>query len=570
MKSRFFTIVKPLMFLLVISLLCWLPATAFSSGYNSDELTRRIKTGGYLQKTDNLMIIIDGTGELGWLGRETAQVKIAKALVQNIGNTIPNIPHRRMLRVFGPTADSFQEEYSTTFGLFNIDARHFTAITATKTHGISDNDPMELNFFAAINDFRKIDGTHSVILISRGDQFSKQAMAESAYLKKAFGGSICFYPIYIGNTPKAEAKMQQFQRIGGCGTFSTYADVDSPEEMTNFVESVFFAKKRTFSTPQQVETVTDEQKMIDHQTPEDNATEIIEDPYEPELIGDIDDTITDETTSGDVIIIERQLPHDKVVTIELHVEFDLNKATVKEAFDTDIQNIADFMLQYPETEVLLDGHTCSLGTDEYNMNLSSQRAEAVQNSLINKFGIPAERIKTRGAGESEPIADNANEEGRVRNRRVMAVISTIVTDFIIIEQEILREDFLKDDFVLPPIEESLQEQIQPSTETEVVVEETIISETSTEEGVTEQVTTVEIVTEEATTEEVVIITEETTTTEIQTEDGEIQQATTVEVTIEKIDLAEEGPESAPTDVVVTEGESSFDENETPLTVPTDN
>ena len=563
MKSRFSTIVKPLMSLLVVSFLCWLPATAFSSGYNSDELTRRIKTGGYLQKTDNLMIIIDGTGKRDWLSRETSQVKIAKKLIANIGDTIPNIPHRRMLRVFGPTADGFQDEYSTIFGLFNIDARKFTPIVATKTHPISDNDPMELNFFSAINDFEKLDGTHAVILISRGDQFSRAAIAESAYLKKAFGGSICFYPIYLGNTPKSEARMQQFKRIGGCGTFSTYADVDSPEEMTNFVESVFFAKKRNFTPPTPTTTASDATNVDPEATAANEQTEVVKEPYEPELVGDIEEeTIAEDTlVDDDVIIIERQLPHDKVVTIELHVEFDLNKATVKEEFSSDIQNIADFMNQYPETEVLLEGHTCSLGSAEYNLALSKKRAKAVENSLVKSFNIDPQRIKTRGAGETEPLADNATEEGRVRNRRVMAVISTIVTDFIIIEQEISKEEFLSDDFVLPPIEESLQEQIQPTDDEVTATEETTEVIITTDE-VTETATKVETVTQKVTPEEVVVSTEKMTQTELTKESGETQKAVTVETTVEKVNLAD--------DEVVIEDEATFDAAEDkPLTVVTD-
>ncbi len=491
------------MFVLVVSLLCWLPATAFSSGYNSNELTRRIKTGAYLQKTDNLMIIVDGQGKADWLGRETQQVKIAKLLIDRIGSTIPNIPHRRMLRVFGPSADGFLDDYSTIFGLFNIDANNYTPIIATKTLPISDNDPMELTFFSAIADLKKIDGTHAIILISRGEQFSRAAIAESAYLKKAFGGSVCFYPIYIGDTQKGEAKMQQFKRIGGCGTFSTYGDIDTPGEMTDFVESVFFAKKRNYKPEPPVIASVPDEIVSEEQTPEDNAQEIIAEPYEPELVSDIDEEPMEDITDDDIIIIERQLPHDKVVTIELHVEFDLNKASVKPEFNADIQHIADFMSQYPETEVLLEGHTCNLGSEEYNLNLSHKRAEAVQNSLISNFGIAPERIKTRGAGEAEPIAENTSEEGRIRNRRVMAVISTIVTDFIIIEQEISKEEFLSDDFVLPPLDEAMQEQLQSTTsEEEVMAPEatTQVESATTGEEVSQPVPTTEVTFEPTTAE----------------------------------------------------------------------
>ncbi len=464
MKSRFFTIVTPLIMLLFFVLGITPVFSAIPPVYSSAELTNRLKTGAYLQKTDNLLIIVDGLGKTFLGVGEPQSQKVARSLISNIGKTIPNIPHRRMLRVHGPKADRFEKDFSTIFGLYHKDAKGFTPIIATKTHAISDFDPLGMTFISATQDLRKLNGSHAVVLISDGINIPKSAIYESAYMKKKFRGSVCYYPILVGNDPQGAKNMNAIAKIGGCGFLAQYGAVDSPAELADYVEKIFFSKRRMPVKP--VEVVEPEPEPLPVEEPlepvmvdTEEVTEIVEEPAIPEII---EDEFVEEIAviDDDIIILERQLPHDKVVTIELHVEFDLNMATLRPGYEEEIKKIADFMTLYPETEALLEGHTCDLGSEIYNQQLSSRRAATVKNYLADKFGIDPQRLKTRGAGEIEPIADNSTEEGREQNRRVMAVISTIVTDYVIIEQEILKSDFLSDDFILPPVDQIVDEMMQ--------------------------------------------------------------------------------------------------------------
>jgi OOP family OmpA-OmpF porin len=120
------------------------------------------------------------------------------------------------------------------------------------------------------------------------------------------------------------------------------------------------------------------------------------------------------------------VPLKEKVSIELNVEFETNSPIVKNMYHEHIQKVADFLKAYPETEAEIDGHTDSTGTDKYNLNLSQKRAENVMKHLID-YGIDPSRMKAVGYGESRPIADNNTKEGRARNRRVVAVISTVIT-----------------------------------------------------------------------------------------------------------------------------------------------
>ncbi|KAA6182138.1 OmpA family protein [Pseudomonas veronii] len=118
---------------------------------------------------------------------------------------------------------------------------------------------------------------------------------------------------------------------------------------------------------------------------------------------------------------EPEAPVAQVVRVELDVKFDFDKAVVKPNSYGDVKNLADFMAQYPATNVEVAGHTDSVGPDAYNQKLSQRRADAVKQVLV-KDGVAPSRITAVGYGESRPVADNATEAGRAINRRVEASV----------------------------------------------------------------------------------------------------------------------------------------------------
>jgi OOP family OmpA-OmpF porin len=114
-----------------------------------------------------------------------------------------------------------------------------------------------------------------------------------------------------------------------------------------------------------------------------------------------------------------------LVTITLNVEFDTDKAVVKDKYRNEIKKVADFMKTYPNTTAVIEGHTDNVGTAEYNQKLSDARANSVRQYLINNFGIKASRLTAVGYGLTKPIASNNTEEGQQKNRRVQAVIKAM-------------------------------------------------------------------------------------------------------------------------------------------------
>ena len=83
-----------------------------------------------------------------------------------------------------------------------------------------------------------------------------------------------------------------------------------------------------------------------------------------------------------------------------------------------LQRFAALLRQHPDWEVTIEGHTDNVGSAAYNLDLSSRRAQAVRETLVTRFGVPAARLKARGYGFTRPIESNATDQGRAHNRRV--------------------------------------------------------------------------------------------------------------------------------------------------------
>ena len=110
------------------------------------------------------------------------------------------------------------------------------------------------------------------------------------------------------------------------------------------------------------------------------------------------------------------LTEGKLVTYGIY--FDVNKDVVKaESFGT-ISEIAQTLKENPTVRIKIIGHTDSDGDDAKNLDLSRRRALSVKNTLVNQFGIDANRIQTDGKGETEPLAPNITSESKAKNRRV--------------------------------------------------------------------------------------------------------------------------------------------------------
>jgi outer membrane protein OmpA-like peptidoglycan-associated protein len=104
------------------------------------------------------------------------------------------------------------------------------------------------------------------------------------------------------------------------------------------------------------------------------------------------------------------------------VLFDTNQAQLKPGGMRNVQKLADFFKQYPQRKVMIEGFTDSTGSKGRNQELSDKRADSVRTALVG-MGIGADRITSRGYGDSYPVAGNDSAAGRQLNRRVEIIVS---------------------------------------------------------------------------------------------------------------------------------------------------
>lgn len=115
------------------------------------------------------------------------------------------------------------------------------------------------------------------------------------------------------------------------------------------------------------------------------------------------------------------------LTMPSGITFDVNSAAIKGDFYGPLDEVSATLIEYPSTAVDVVGHASSDGPDDYNQALSERRANSVQSYLVNS-GVQSVRLQAFGMGETQPIADNSTEAGRIANRRVEILLTPIVEE----------------------------------------------------------------------------------------------------------------------------------------------
>jgi outer membrane protein OmpA-like peptidoglycan-associated protein len=155
----------------------------------------------------------------------------------------------------------------------------------------------------------------------------------------------------------------------------------------------------TSSTPTRPETAT----LTAMRLPNGVALRMSRDGVESKLIAFLNDS-------------SRPVSRETWFTFD-RLEFDSGTARLTRQSTGQLRNVAEILKAYPSVKIKIGGYTDNMGDDARNLKLSQERADAMKQRIVS-FGIDPSRVEAEGYGEAHPLADNATEEGRQRNRRV--------------------------------------------------------------------------------------------------------------------------------------------------------
>ncbi len=346
----------------------------------------------YTQKTDNLHTIIDASGTTGE-GFEGAayantpqatKLAVEKEILSRMNKTIPDITLNAGIRSFG-----FGPCLSWKRSKLNLPMSGYTK--STFAGGIDDltcsggGTPMHNAIEQAEHDLASTTGNTALLVMSDGLVDSSPLIAMQD-LKAKYGDRLCVYTVWVGNEKDAQGRfvLQKLSDIAGCGFGVAAADIASSSDMNSFVERILF----------------DRSNIPVAASPLDS---------DGDGVLDKDDDCPD-TPKGAIVGTNGCWAYHGVF-------FDFDKDTIKPEYHSLFQNAVQVLNNNPGLTVQIEGHTDSIGSDQYNMGLSDRRARSVKSHLVMK-GIDGSRLTTKGFGETDPVAENSTDEGRAQNRRV--------------------------------------------------------------------------------------------------------------------------------------------------------
>jgi len=355
--------------------------------FQAYDLNPKVKSGDYTQSVDNFIVVFDGSTSMSDKCQGHKKLDLAREVVNRMNQTIPAIKLNGALRTFGQGSCIPGDPTSVIYGpapYVSADmAKAIAKITCT-----GGNTPLGQAMEASAAELKAMQGPTAMIIFSDGEATDKAVPAAGA-LKKEFPG-LCIYTVQIGDSKTGKAVLDEVAKAGNCGFATNAKDIMGGAEMAAFVEKVFLTKAAA----------------------------------KPKAVGKLDsdgDGVPDDidqcpgTPKGAKV-------DERGCWVIPNVLFDFDKDTVKPQYQGVLDDVVRVLKLNPNVMIQLDGHTDSIGTDQYNMGLSQRRANSVK-KYLEKAGIVSGRLTTKAYGESKPIAPNKidgkdNPAGRAKNRRV--------------------------------------------------------------------------------------------------------------------------------------------------------
>lgn len=324
-------------------------------------------------KVDNFIFFVDYSGSMGFKYMDTGEKKIelAKQVVRAVNQEIPDLGYQSSLVTFAPLSKVHPYEgVSTDYSKLEYGQAVDNIITSFGIFGrLTPMGPDTMNLDSILSQLR---GKTAVIMVSDGENNLGADPVEAARdIYNRYPGSVCFHVISFATSPEGQETLDQIAALRDCSVTADGGELLGNQALVEkFTRDVFY-------------DVVMEPEPAPRPAPKPAPKP------EPKV--------------------------EEVISLR-SVHFDFDKSNIR----PDMRPILDEaarLIKAEEGDLVLEGHTDWIGTEEYNMGLGKRRAESVKRYLIDK-GVSAGRMETISYGESQPKYTNETSEGRALNRRV--------------------------------------------------------------------------------------------------------------------------------------------------------
>jgi OOP family OmpA-OmpF porin len=398
-------------------------------------------------KIDNFIFLVDSSGSMGWEYKECGKTKIvlAKEILSQLNRHIPELGYVSSLDTLAPLKTYAEPAVYNSMAY----GKAIDSIpTDILTWGFMGNPtPLGESITAMSSTIECTPDSKALILISDGgnNQSTDPIQAARALYEKHHP-NLCIHVISLAETAKNQKLLDEIASLNACSENTTFEELQNQDNRAAFVQEVFYdiaadsdqdgvsdIKDQCPGTPLGVAVDekgcpfdSDGDGIPDYMdecpdTPEGVQVDQIGCPLDTDGDGVPDYLDACPNTPADFAVDAKGCPLP--ISIDLGIQFDLDKSTVKQKYHQKLEEVAQFLNTHHGVTAVVEGHTDSQGASSYNMKLSQERAQSVVTYLNEKFGVDPSILVAKGYGEERPIASNATPEGRQQNRRVLVVIS---------------------------------------------------------------------------------------------------------------------------------------------------
>ncbi len=369
--------------------------------YTPFDLNPQIKSGQFVQKTDNFIVLYDTSASMADKFGAGSRMAFAEDVTKRMVATIPDIKLTSGLRTFGGMKGS--EHTELVYGVTSFNKSDF--IKAVETIGSPvGRTPLGRTIEAAGGDLKGLPGNSAIIIVSDFEEIKdvddirpKTAIENAAKVKAQYGDRVCIYTVQIGNTPAPGGQVlaQEIVKKGNCGIAVNASDLGTPAAMSAFVEKVFLGPPPALKA--------EKAKVEPAQAP----TQVL--APASTAIAEVERAAVAPAAESAAIAFE-------------DIRFDYDKYNLKPEARKVLNKIGEFMKANKKAAVLIEGHCDERGTTEYNLALGERRASSAAKYLID-LGVDRARISTISYGKELPLDPAHNEEAWAKNRRDHVVIT---------------------------------------------------------------------------------------------------------------------------------------------------